>query len=67
MTQEVKRKVLTGWDMLIQDASRQIDAAKQRIALLKKTLKNLERVRDSGQPWPGTQSADQSQEQNHSV
>ena len=45
-------KVLTSWDDLIQDANRQIVSAKQRIAKLKKTIKSLKQVRDSGQPWP---------------
>jgi hypothetical protein len=55
MVTAVNRKVLTRWDELIHDANRQIDTAKERIAKLKRTVKSLERLRDSGQPWPGTQ------------
>lgn len=46
------KKVLTSWDDLIQDANRQIAAARQRIAELKKTIKSVERVRDAGTPVP---------------
>ena len=49
---EDKRKVLASWNDLISDAKRQIEQAKTRIAVLRKTVKNLEQVRDSGQPWP---------------
>ena len=48
----VKRKVLTGWDDLIQDAQRQIEEAKQRMGKLKKARKRLEQLRDQGMPWP---------------
>src|ERR1700730_10703903 len=53
MKRNVKPEVLTGWGMLIDDATRQIEAAKQRIALLKKARRSLEQLRDDGQPWPG--------------
>jgi hypothetical protein len=53
MGRNTSGKLLTKWDELIQDAKRQIEAAKQRIATLKKTVKSLEQVRDSGQEWPG--------------
>jgi hypothetical protein len=49
--------VLTKWDELIQDASRQIEQARARIAALKKTVKNLEQLRDSGQRWPEGKAA----------
>jgi len=67
MKSSVEKKVLTKWDELIQDANRQIDAAKSRIAALRKTVKSLEQVRDSGQPWPGTQSNSHGSTQQHSV
>ena len=67
MENEVKNKVLTVWDSLIEDAKQKIASAKERVAVLRKTLKNLERVRDSGQPWPGTQSQSQNSGQQHSV
>jgi hypothetical protein len=56
MEPTVNRKVLTGWDGLIQDADQKIDAAKRRVFLLRKAAKDLRRIRDSGQPWPGAQS-----------
>lgn len=46
---EVNEKVLTTWDMLIQDADQQITMAKERITKLKKTIKKLKTIRDSGQ------------------
>ena len=49
---EVNGKVLTRWDELIQDGNRQIEEAKRRIATLRKTVKKLESIRDSGQSWP---------------
>jgi hypothetical protein len=52
VAQQVNKKVLTGWDGLIHDASRQIETAKARIAVLRKTIKNLKQIRDSGQAWP---------------
>ena len=54
------RKVLTKWDDLIQDANRQIEMARERIATLKLTIKGLERIRDSGMPWPGRGAAEDS-------
>jgi hypothetical protein len=48
----VNRKALTSWDELIQDAKRQFDAAKKRGAELRKTIRKLEVLRDSGHPWP---------------
>lgn len=68
VTTEVKRKVLGGWDGLIGDANRQIVAAKQRIVELKKAVKNLEAIRDSGQPWPGsTQANNQTNSEHHTI
>jgi hypothetical protein len=52
MKQRRKQNLLTSWDDLIHDAKRQITDARGRISLLKKTLKNLEQLRDSGQRWP---------------
>jgi hypothetical protein len=52
MEKRVKENVLTKWDGLIHDAKRQIDDAKGRIDALRKTIRNLEQLRDSGQPWP---------------
>ena len=52
MKPSVNSKVLTQWDRLIQDATSQIEAAKSRIAALRKTVKTLKELRDSGQPWP---------------
>jgi hypothetical protein len=49
---KTSRKLLTKWDELIQDANRQIKVAKQRISTLRKTIRSLEQVRDSGQEWP---------------
>lgn len=48
-------KPLTTWDDLITDANRQIETARARIVTLKKTIKSLEQVRDSGQPFPERQ------------
>ena len=49
----VKEKQLTGWDDLIQDAARQIEETKERMAKLRKARKRLEQLRDEGMPWPG--------------
>jgi hypothetical protein len=49
----VNRKVLTSWNDLIGDANRQIEAAKKRIMLLRKTVKDVTKLRDSGEAWPG--------------
>jgi hypothetical protein len=57
MREKTSSKVLTKWDELILDANRQIQLAKQRIATLRKTVKSLEQVRDSGQQWPMQSSA----------
>jgi hypothetical protein len=53
MKGKASRKVLTQWDELIQEANRQIATAKERIATLRKTIRSLKQVRDSGQLWPG--------------
>jgi hypothetical protein len=53
MAAKSNSKVLTRWDELIQDANRQIATAKERIATLRKTIRSLKHVRDSGQSWPG--------------
>jgi hypothetical protein len=63
MQGECNKKVLTSWNELIYDARQKISAAKERVLVLRKALKNLEKVRDSGQPWPHrSQSTDQKSE-----
>jgi hypothetical protein len=52
MTGKASTKVLTKWDELIQEATRQVEVEKQRIAMLRKTIRSLQQVRDSGQEWP---------------
>jgi len=54
---DVKGKVLTGWELLIQDAEQKVAVAKQRVIDLQRAAKDLRRIRDSGQRWPGARSA----------
>lgn len=57
MRKAVNNKVITKWDELIQDAQRQIETGRLRIAALRKAIRNLEELRDSGQPWIGQKEA----------
>ena len=62
MSHRVNGKVLTSWDDLIQDAKRQIEEGKTRIARLRETVRDVTKMRDRGQPWPGPQPDNQTSE-----
>jgi hypothetical protein len=51
---------LSGWDNAIADA-------KRGIARLQAALSHAEEMKKVGEPWPGTQSANQNSESCHSV
>lgn len=44
---------LTGWDLAVQEAERQVEEASIRLVRLKSALVICIERRDSGAPWPG--------------
>jgi hypothetical protein len=44
-----------------------ISKAKKKIARLKADIVIFQEMKDSGEPWPGTQSQDQNSEQHHVI
>lgn len=46
------RRLPNQWDVAIQEAERQLNAAKQRVKGLERAVENWKRLRDGGMPWP---------------
>ncbi|MGA7375308.1 MAG: hypothetical protein WBW36_03110 [Candidatus Sulfotelmatobacter sp.] len=70
MTIEVKENVKDGvniWERALRDAELGLDKAQKKVASWKATIRTCQKRLAEGAAWPGTQSADQSQEQQHSV
>jgi hypothetical protein len=68
LTDSVKVIMLTLPDTLIEDANRQIIAAKERIAALRKAIKSFKKLKEFPEyAIPESQSCDQSESQQHSV
>jgi hypothetical protein len=51
---DVSKTGLDTWEQAINDARQMIEDSKEKIARLKKSIKTFERLRDAGEPWPGT-------------
>jgi hypothetical protein len=51
---------LSGWDKLIFDAQK-------HIVRLKAAIDHAQQMKETGEPWPGTQSENQTAESCHSV
>jgi hypothetical protein len=70
MIKNVNRKKVnkqSKWDQLITDSNLKLKTMEARLDAMKIAIRNFEEPRDSGVPWPGTQSEGQDSVQQHSV
>ena len=49
-------KDVNRWDQAIVDARKEINLAESKIKQMRRAIKAFEAMRDTGEPWPGTQS-----------
>lgn len=64
-TSNLTDRVKLSWDTAIQDAEREIEKAKRRIATLKESIEIFTERKVAGDPFPGT-SAEDSHASTHS-
>ena len=60
-------KTSKGWKAALAEAERQIKQYKQKIHELNGSVRIMQEKIASGEDWPGTQSPDRSESQQHSV
>jgi hypothetical protein len=50
---EVNPKVTRVWEVVISDLKLKLIEANSRVRLIRKTIRNFERLKRDGMPWPG--------------
>lgn len=59
---KVTRSSNSSWEAPLADVREKLNNARQRVRCLQKVLKNWQKLRDQGMPWPGAAESKPSKE-----